>query len=89
LPKPKANNMKNIQQAFSTNSLIHGLFMTVSGAVVAGAYSVIQSGAVPSGAQFKTIALAGVGAGLAYLMKNCFAGSSQPAADSTSQPTKP
>lgn len=87
MQKPKTNIMKFLTQAFNSNSIIHGLWMTISGTVLTGIYTSINSGGLPQTLpQWKVILTAGLGAGIAYLLKNGFAGSSSSQISKQSNP---
>jgi hypothetical protein len=52
--------------------VIKGFVLAVITSVVAAIYQIVQEGNLPELPQLKTIALAGLAAGIAYLMKNLF-----------------
>jgi len=49
---------------------VKAAFTAVLTAVLSALVPILQSGAIPTAAQLKTIALAGIAAGVAYLAKN-------------------
>ena len=55
--------------------IIKGFIVAAITAIVTGVYTIIQGGAFPSWSQLGTIALTGLAAGLAYLIKNVFTNS--------------
>lgn len=50
--------------------LLKGVFVAFITSVLSGVYAIIQSGAIPTMAELKVIALSGCTAGIAYLLKN-------------------
>jgi hypothetical protein len=50
--------------------IVKAVFTAVLTAVLSAIVPILQSGNFPTGAQLKTIALAGLAAGVAYLIKN-------------------
>lgn len=63
--------------ASKIKQVLHGLAVAVGGAVSAVIIPVFNTGVMPTITQLKTAALIGVGAGIAYLVKNYLMGSSQ------------
>jgi hypothetical protein len=52
--------------------VLKGFIVAVGTVVLTGVYTALQSGTLPTLAQLETLGLAGLGAGLAYLLKNIF-----------------
>ena len=49
---------------------LRGFIIAVVTVILTGAMVSLNAGALPTGAEFKGLALAGLGAGIAYLLKN-------------------
>jgi len=56
----------NLQDAFK------GLIVAVTTSILGLLYPVINAGALPTGSELKVIAIGGLTAGVAYLLKNFF-----------------
>jgi len=50
--------------------LIKGIIVAVLSASLTGLYDIIASGTMPTGSQWKTIGIAGLTAGVGYVIKN-------------------
>ena len=59
-----------------TKDAIKGLIVAILTSVLTGVYDIIASGAMPTAAQWKTIGIAGLTAGVGYVMKNWLTNSS-------------
>ena len=55
--------------------LLKGLFITVLTTILGWVYTIIQTGLLPTLDNLKTIWLAGLGAGISYLIKNLLSSS--------------
>jgi hypothetical protein len=55
--------------------ILHGAVVAIGGAVSAVIVPVLNSGTLPTGSQLKSAGVIGIGAGLAYLIKNLLLGS--------------
>lgn len=62
----------NNQFKLNLKDLAKGLVVAVLSSLLAGLYEALQAGGMPSSSQWQTILLAGLGAGVAYLLKNFF-----------------
>jgi hypothetical protein len=58
-----------------TRDLIKGVIVTVASTAITGLVTVLNSGTMPTVMQLKGIGIAGLSAGLAYLLKNFFTNS--------------
>jgi hypothetical protein len=52
------------------SDFVKAAFTAILTAILTALVPILQSGAFPTGAQLKTIALAGLAAGVAYIVKN-------------------
>ena len=57
------------------HDLLKGIGMTIGSAIVTGLYTLGQANAPIDGSAIKTVALSGISAGIAYLLKNFFTNS--------------
>lgn len=65
--------------------LLHGLVVAVGGAISAVVIPVLNSGAMPTLHQLETSGVIGLGAGVAYLVKNYLLGSATTCAPTEEQ----
>ena len=73
--------------SLKVKEIIHGVFVAVGGAISAVIVPVFNSGTMPNGSQVKSAGIIGIGAGLAYLLKNLLIGSgTTPTSTQTEQP---
>lgn len=80
---------KFLSQAFSKNSLIHGLLLAVITSIITAVKPFVNTGTMPNQAQFIQIGWAAVIVGGSYFIKNGFFGSSNNIPPSTIQPIIP
>ena len=62
--------MKNKLYQLGTNDLIKGFIVAVLTVVLTGALTSLQAGVLPDLATVKTLIVTGLGAGVAYILKN-------------------
>lgn len=67
--------MKKILKALSKNSLLHGAYVAAGTTIASSVIPMVQSGTLSG--NYKEIVGAGVTAGIIYVLKNIFAGSSE------------
>lgn len=70
--KPKY--MKNFL-SLGTKDFIKGFFVAIGASVLTGVQTSLESGAMPDAHSGKVMAMAGLGAGITYLLKNLFTNS--------------
>ena len=61
--------------ALQYKDFFKGLVVTVGSVILTGVMTSLNTGALPTSADFKTLAIAGASGGVAYLLKNFFTNS--------------
>ena len=56
--------------SLNTQDFIRSLFVTILTTALTSVIPILQAGGIPNAAQLKQVAMAGVAAGIAYLVKN-------------------